>query len=222
MDAVGYLRVSTSRQRVVGMSLEAQQAAIAGDAGRRGWPLVAWFEEARSAWQRSSRRVELERAIAAARELEGALVIARMDRAFRSNLHFQQTIARAHREGWALVLLDPPVDLSTPYGKALADMAAAYAELSSALTSQRTREAIEARRLAGIYRGGPRLPQCQPTSGHAVQRILALAARGDLSQRAIARRLDLEGVPTPHGAKRWSHTTVGAVLERERQSQACS
>ncbi|MGH2715349.1 MAG: recombinase family protein, partial [Thermoleophilaceae bacterium] len=162
MQAVGYLRVSTSRQKVIGMSLPAQQAAITGDLERREWPLAGWLEEARST---KRARPELEAAMRWAREHQGAVVIARMDRAFRSNLEFQQAIARARAEGWALVILDPAVDLTSPYGKAMADVAVAFAELERALISQRTREAIEARRVAGNYRGGRMLPQCQPTSG---------------------------------------------------------
>lgn len=217
LAAVGYLRVSTARQKVIGMSLEAQQAAIASDVDRRGWTVTGWYEEARST--RLHSRPQLERAKTMARELQGVLVVARMDRAFRSNLEFQLTIAQASREGWAIVMLDPAVDLTSPYGKAMADVAVAFAELERALISQRTREAIEARRAAGIYQGGHRLPQCSPTSGPAQRRILALAdpdrRGGPLSARQIAARLQLEGVPAPRGGT-WWHTTVAAVLRRRQ------
>lgn len=210
MDAVGYLRVSTGRQGTHGMSLEAQQHAIETAVDAKGWRMDRWYREARST---RLDRPELERAMVRAREVQGALVVARFDRAWRSPPAFYDALDRARRERWAVVLLDPPVDLSTPFGEAMAGMAAVFAKLERSLISQRTREAIAARKDAGTYRGGALLPQAQPVGEYATSRILALHERG-LSTHQIAERLTLEGVPTARQGRRWWHTTVAGVLRR--------
>lgn len=209
MDAVGYLRVSTGRQGTHGMSLEAQQHAIETAVDAKGWRMDRWYREARST---RLDRPELERAMVRAREVQGALVVARFDRAWRSPPAFYDALDRARRERWAVVLLDPPVDLSTPFGEAMAGMAAVFAKLERSLISQRTREAIAARKDAGTYRGGALLPQAQPVDQAVERRIVQLHERG-LSTHAIAERLTLEGVPTARGGQ-WWHTTVAGVLRR--------
>jgi DNA invertase Pin-like site-specific DNA recombinase len=212
MKAAGYGRVSTVRQKVVGMSLEAQQTAVRAAIDGRAWSYGGWFTESRSA---SRRRPELERARCWAREHQGALVVARFDRAWRSPLEFYLDMDRAQREGWAIVLLQPAVDLTEPFGEAMAGMSAVFARFEQRLISLRTREAIAARKEAGIYKGGVLLPQAQPVDGRALRRITQLLER-DMTDREIARRLDLEGVPTPRGGEAWSYSTVGVVRRRIR------
>ncbi len=51
-----------------------------------------------------------------------------------------------------------------------------------------------------------------PEELEIVQQILGLWRTG-LSRRAIAAKLNEDGVPTKHGA-RWYHTSVGKVVQR--------
>ena len=48
MNVVGYIRVSTAEQADSGAGLDAQRAAIALEAERRGWQLLEVFEDAGS------------------------------------------------------------------------------------------------------------------------------------------------------------------------------
>jgi DNA invertase Pin-like site-specific DNA recombinase len=209
--AVAYLRVSSGEQAERGASLEAQEQRIGTVCAERDWILDGLFREARSA--RADRlRPELERAMIRARELQGALIVARLDRAFRSALDFHTACARAHRERWALVCLHPTVDMTSAEGRMFGGIAAVIAEYESELISMRTRDAIAERRRRGVYRGGARLVQCSPYDGPGVRRIVALAKRHpELSLRGIAKRLELEGVPAPRG-ERWHHQSVAGVL----------
>jgi DNA invertase Pin-like site-specific DNA recombinase len=212
MIAVGYHRVSSGEQAQHGSSLAAQAQRITDECAARDWTLDGLYREARSA--RADRlRPELARAMLRARELQGALIVARLDRAFRSTLDFHTACAKAHREGWALVCLHPAVDLTTAEGRMFGGIAAVIAEYESELISMRTRDAIAQRRRDGTYRGGSMLAQCSPYDGPGVARIVALHKRG-LPARQIALRLDLEGVPSARG-KRWHHWTVGAVLRQK-------
>jgi len=49
-----------------------------------------------------------------------ALVVSKMDRLSRSLLDFAGIMQRAQKEGWALLALDSPADLTTPTGEAMA------------------------------------------------------------------------------------------------------
>jgi DNA invertase Pin-like site-specific DNA recombinase len=46
------------------------------------------------------------------------LVVSKIDRLSRSPLDFAAIMPRAQREGWALVALDSPADLTSPAGEA--------------------------------------------------------------------------------------------------------
>lgn len=210
--AAAYVRVSTKGQDERGVSLEAQRQAIMGDvAGREGWSVEHWATDTASAAS-MRRRPGLARALELldAGELD-ALVCARLDRLSRSVGDFASLMTRAQRRGWTVVVLDPPVDMSTPFGAAMAGMASVFAQLERDLIAQRTRAAIAERVRTGVYRGG-RLANPPESSPLAVARILELKAEG-VSLRGIAARLGLEGFVSPRGGA-WSHTTVGRVLER--------
>ena len=52
-----------------------------------------------------------------------------------------------------------------------------------------------------------------PKELETVRQIIDLWRTG-VSHRAIAAKLNMDGVPTKHGA-RWHHTTVGKVVQRQ-------
>lgn len=210
LRAVGYVRVSSEEQGLRGSSLAAQRTAVLSDVERRGWG-VEFVSEVASAGTVRRRPLLSGLLERLDRGEADALVVARLDRLSRSVGDFAQLMDRAGKNGWVIVVLDPAVDMSTPFGEAMAGMAAVFAQLERRLIAQRTRAGIEARKRAGTYRGGkignpPRVPLT------VCRRIAELAAEG-VSLRGIARRLTLEGVPTPGGGT-WSHTTVARSLER--------
>jgi len=76
------------------------------------------------------------------------------------------------------------------------------------LIGQRTKEALAAKKAAGVRLGRP------PTVPQAVvRRMQRLRTRG-LSLRAIADALNEHRVPTAQGGKRWYAATVRHVLLR--------
>lgn len=208
MKAVGYVRVSTADQ-ANGLSLESQQRAISSEVARRGWDLARVEEDHKSG--KNTRRDGLERALAAVSILggDGALVVARLDRLARSLADLCELMARADREGWTLLVLVPMVDLSDPFGRCMAQVAGAFAELERQIISQRQKESVAARRAAGTYRYSG--PQASPA---AVKRIAAMMQAGT-GARAAARQLLIEGFAPPTGNE-WHPRTVGRIMQRLR------
>src|SRR5215203_5002297 len=155
MRVLGYLRVSTSEQADSRAGLEAQRAAILAEAERRGWSEVAFIEDA--GWSaKDLKRPGLQMALAMLKGREAdALVVSKMDRLSRSLLDFAGIMQRAQREGWALLALDSPADLTTPSGEAMAGVMAVFAQLERRLIGERTRAALAQRREAGVVLGRP-------------------------------------------------------------------
>jgi DNA invertase Pin-like site-specific DNA recombinase len=180
-------------------SLTAQHDAISAVAGARGWAVVAREDESISS---RKRRPALERCIEGCKSGKyDALVVAKLDRVSRSTLEFLTLVGRASKEGWTLICLQPEVDMTSPYGRTMATVAAAFADLERDLISQRTKEGIAARRAAGVQWGRRRtLPQ------ETVDLIHSRKKAGETDQ-AIADYLNGIPVPTATG-KTWDRDSV--------------
>lgn len=203
---LGYLRVSTAEQADSGAGLDAQRAAIQAEADRRGWT-VEWIEDAGYS-AKDLKRPGIRHALDALNAGDAdALVVAKMDRLSRSLVDFAGVMQRAQREGWALVALDSPADLTTPSGEAMAGVMAVFAQLERRLISERTRAALAQRRAAGVRLGRARLV---PPEVEA--RARELRASG-LTQRAVGAALLAEGYPGPTGGE-WHPSTLHRMLAR--------
>jgi DNA invertase Pin-like site-specific DNA recombinase len=144
---VAYCRVSSEAQGADGYGLDAQEEAIRRACEGRGWEAPAVVREVASG-SKANRPLLLD-AVMRVEAAKGILVVARLDRLSRSVGYFAQMLDRAQRNGWAIVCLDPAVDMSTPYGRAMAGMAAVFAQLERELISQRTKEGLAAARARG-------------------------------------------------------------------------
>jgi DNA invertase Pin-like site-specific DNA recombinase len=203
---LGYVRVSTEEQADSRAGLEAQRAAIQRECERRGWQLVDVVEDAGYS-PKDLRRPGVR---AALEELErgraNALVVAKLDRLSRSMLDFTAVMAKAQKQGWALVALDCAVDTTTPAGEAMAHVLATFAQFERRLIGQRTREALAVKRKERIRLGRP-----QSISPKLARRIRTMRSRG-MTLQAISDKLNAEGVPTPRGGSTWRPTSLRAVL----------
>jgi DNA invertase Pin-like site-specific DNA recombinase len=208
MRVLGYVRVSTDEQTNSGAGLEAQRRAIVAECERRGWHLVEVIEDGGFS-AKDLRRPGVQEALRVLKAGDAsALVVAKLDRLSRSMIDFTTIMAKAQKEGWALVALDCAVDTTTPTGEAFATVLATFAQLERRLISQRTREALAIKRAQGVRLGRP--PSI-PAS--VVKRIQRHRARG-ASLREIADALNRAAVPTAHGGARWYPTTVSNTLRR--------
>jgi DNA invertase Pin-like site-specific DNA recombinase len=136
-----------------------------------------------------------------------ALICVRLDRLARSVGGFAGMMDRAKRHGWRIIMLDPAVDMTTPYGEAMAGMAAVFAQLERSLISQRTIEGLAVARAEGRVLGMPTY-----TNREVIERMARMRGRS-MSYHEIASQLNAENVPTVRNG-RWYGRTVQRVLNR--------
>jgi DNA invertase Pin-like site-specific DNA recombinase len=207
--AVAYARVSTDVQ-VEGLSLESQERVLRSEVERRGWSLAgSVLRESASAKSLRGRPLLSEALRALDAGEADVLVVAKLDRLSRSARDFYDLMDRARRRGWSVLCLDPPVDMTSPFGEAMAGMAAVFAQLERRLIAQRTREGIAAKKAAGTY-----VPPPRRVAADAEERIRFLDSEG-MGARAIARQLTLEGFLPPVGSV-WYPTSVARIAARQR------
>jgi DNA invertase Pin-like site-specific DNA recombinase len=203
---LAYVRVSSDEQADSRAGLEAQRAAIERECQRRSWEVVEVIEDAGYS-AKDMRRPGVRAALdQLERKQADGLVVAKLDRLSRSMLDFTGVMAKAQKQGWALVALDCAVDTTTPAGEAMAHVLATFAQFERRLIGQRTREALAVKKRQGVRLGRP--PTISP---RLARRIRSMRSRG-LTLQAICDRLNSEGVPTPRGGKIWRPTSLRAVL----------
>ncbi|WP_101525672.1 recombinase family protein [Nocardioides houyundeii] len=204
---VAYLRVSTDEQAASGAGIEAQRAAIDAAVEHRGWVLLDTFTDAGVSGKSIIGRPALADALATVESgAAGTLMVAKLDRLSRSLLDFASLMKRAQDRGWNLVALDLGIDLSTPAGEFLASVMASAAQWERRIISQRTKDALAAKRASGTRLGRP-----STLPAPVRQRIRLERAKGR-SLRQIARGLNDDRVATGQGGRMWHASSVRAVL----------
>lgn len=211
---LGYVRVSTDEQHTSGAGLDAQRATIREEVARRGWQLLEIMGEETGASSATLERAGLQAALARLDAGEAdVLVVAKLDRLSRSLDQGRQVMRRAQKRDWSLVALDFGLDTTTPPGKLVANVMLSTAEYERDLIGQRTRDALAAKRAAGVRLGRP-----QSLPDDVVARVVAERAAGR-SLRAIAAGLEADGVPTARGGTTWHASAVRAVAESQRAAE---
>jgi site-specific DNA recombinase len=81
-----------------------------------------------------------------ARKTRSVVVVARLDRLFRSVADAAQTITDFDKKCIELVAIAEGFDMTNPYGRAMAQMASVFAELERAMIRERTRAAMKIKR----------------------------------------------------------------------------
>ena len=206
MRTIIYTRVSSETQGESGLGLEAQRGALEAEANKRGWGPASLVVEVASG-KNIKNRPQL---LAALNDLDAGraevLMVTKVDRVGRSLLDVLRLAERATKNGWHLVVLECQVDTSTPQGRFVLQALAAVAELERGLISQRTKDALKAKKAQGARLGAPiKLP------AEVRQQIVALRAAG-VSLAKIAATLEAAGVPTARGGGRWYASTIAKVL----------
>lgn len=211
---VSYLRVSTDRQGVSGLGLEAQREAVRQFIGDEG-ALVEEYVETESG--KRSDRPELERAIKAAKRERATLVIAKLDRLARSVRFIADLMERVDFRA-------ADIPQATPF---MLHIHAAVAEEEGRRISERTRQALAAAKARGTRLGSP-VPERGSALGAEAAREAAddFAARvepiiagieraGVTSLAGIAQALNARGVASRRGGQ-WQAAQVSRVLARAR------
>jgi DNA invertase Pin-like site-specific DNA recombinase len=223
---VAYFRVSTQRQGVSGLGLEAQQAAVRSYAAANGTEIIHAFEEVESG--RKNARPQLEAALAACRAHGAALIVAKLDRLTRDTRFLLKI--RDDTGDAGVVFCDLPQLPPGPIGKLFLTLLAAIGEFEAALISQRTKAALQAAKARGVKLGNPRLKAGDKASAQAAANAKRLQARRrakelmpfiDAAQKAgcltlgqLAEAMTARGIKTPGGGSNWTATTVRRAMQK--------
>lgn len=204
----GYARVSTQEQGDSGAGLDAQIDAITRECTHRGWTLEHIYQDVASGSSRD-KRPSLDAAIAAIREGRAdTLMVSKLDRLSRSIADFGALVEDARTGGWNVIIIDLGVDLRTPAGEMVASIMAVLAQWERRVISQRTRDALAARKRGGMKLGRP-VGVDPDTEG-----LILTLQRAGTGLHATATELNRLGVSTPQGGALWRASSVRAVLGR--------
>jgi DNA invertase Pin-like site-specific DNA recombinase len=239
----GYLRTSTDRQA---LSPDVQRQTVEAAAQRLlGRGIDVWFQDAPTqnpdgSWNDAqSGKVPIAernagRRMCARLNPGDVVIVAKVDRAFRRLSDCVAMLDRWERIGVGLLLCDFPMlsDLSSPFGKAMIQLIAIFAEVERKLISQRTKEALALRkrrkqahaRFPGYgFRWERRWDKDQ--SKHVKMKVADPEERtimgqivgwkeADLGWDAITLRLARDGIKTKDGTP-WSRSRVIRAFRAE-------
>jgi DNA invertase Pin-like site-specific DNA recombinase len=208
------VRVSTGGQGKSGLGLEAQREMIARFAAANGFELVAEHQEVETGKGADAldRRPMLRKALAQAKKLACAVIVAKLDRLSR-DVHFISGLM-AQRVPFLVAELGPRVP---PF---MLHIYAAFAEEERRVISERTKAALQAAKARGVRLGNPKIEVAHAKNSAEADAFAARVrpmiegyrAEG-LSLRAIAAKLTERGVATARGG-RWEAAQVRGVLRR--------
>jgi DNA invertase Pin-like site-specific DNA recombinase len=210
VDYCSYLRVSTDKQGITGLGMDAQREAVGRYVQNRG-QIVSESIEVESG--RKDNRPQLSAALDECRKRRAVLLIARLDR-LAHNVAF---IANLMNSVVEFVAVDMP-----QANRLTIHILAAVAEHEREMISQRTKAAVAAAKARGIKLGNPRYQEAlararaalayKPPPPEVLRLITDWRTQGDVLRR-IASRLNGLNIRTQQGCQ-WYAATVRAALLR--------
>lgn len=225
--AVGYVRVSTEEQRDSGLSLGAQREAIEAFAKSQGYELVAVVEDAAvSGATKPVERPGFSRILdLAQQEAFGILLVWKFDRLAR-HLRYAVATTQTLSEDYGVTLrsVTEPIETESPMGQTIFTIFAGMAMMEREAITERTLMGRKAKAKQGGFAGG-KAPYgyrrnkeggliIVPEEAAVVQHIFALNKQG-MGTKAIAARLNQEGVPT-RGGRPWIFSTIYGILHNTK------
>jgi DNA invertase Pin-like site-specific DNA recombinase len=220
-EYVAYYRVSTDKQGIKGLGMDAQREAVARFMAGKG-ELAAQFVEVESG-KKDTNRPQLHAALAECRKRRAVLVIAKLDRLAR-NVHFISGLMNSDVE---FVAVDMP-----SANRLTIHILAAVAEHERELISQRTKAALAAAKARGTKLGNPRAAEAATKARAAkntqspppeVLKLMTEWKGQGRGLRDITRELNRLNIRTPQG-NQWYASTVRSqfiVAEYKQLAQRC-
>lgn len=224
--AVGYVRVSTSRQAEEGASLDAQESRIRTWAAGQGLEVAAVHVDAGISGKRADNRPGLQAALSDVCKRRGVLVVYSLSRMARSTRDALDIAERLRKAGANLASLTEQIDTSSAAGEVIFTVFAAFAQFERRIISERVSSSMDFLRRQGRKVSG-NLPfgWNEAEGGRLVpnereQEVLSLIRKmrtGGASLRDIVRTLEAEKIPTKSGLPVWTPATVRGVLIRDER-----
>jgi DNA invertase Pin-like site-specific DNA recombinase len=223
MQAVGYIRVSTSDQAENGVSLDAQRDLIETWCKLNGAELVhVYRDEGISGTKTRTQRPGLNDALEHACNLGCPLVVYSLSRLARNTKETIEIGECLSECGADLVSLSEKIDTTSAAGKMVFRMLAVLAEFERDQVSERTKMALAYRKSQGVYLGAPPVGKRVADDGKTLvkdedeAKLIARAKRlhrSGMSLRKIATKLTDEGYRTRRGNP-MNYQTVNELLNR--------
>jgi len=228
---VSYLRVSTARQGISGLGLEAQREAVTQYLNGGSCKLIEEVIEVESGTRND--RPALAHALELCRAYGAALLIAKLDRLSRNTRFLLDVVEGCGDAG--VVFCDLPSIPTGAVGKFMITQMAAVAELEAGLISARTKAALAALKARGVKLGGLRtdiahmaaisrkgnqasiaVRRAEATRNRAGQiaAIRSIQTSGARAYREIAAALNEREVRTARGGQ-WSGAQVYQLLKTD-------
>ena len=211
---VSYYRVSTQKQGLNGLGMEAQKQAVMEYLNGGQWVLLKEFTEVETGKGSNAlvKRPELQNAINYAKKQKATLVIAKLDRLAR-NVHFVSSLMES---GVDFIAVDNPTA-----NRLTLHILAAVAEDEALRISERTKSALAAKKARGEKMGNPQssetlnAPRIEKANANAekIRPLLENFLKQEISQRAMADELNRLCLTTPRGS-RWKQAQVQRALKR--------
>ena len=184
-----YLRVSTDNQIP-----DLQRRELVEFCARRGWEIVATYEDIGVSGSKDS-RPELNRLMADAQKRRfDAVVVWKFDRFARSVSHLLRALDTFRVLGIEFVSLSESLDTATPAGRMVFTVLGAVAELERSLTAERVRAGMKSAKARGVRLGR----QVIQIDSETVRR---LRSEGK-SYRAISKELGISAATVHKSARR--------------------
>jgi site-specific DNA recombinase len=227
VKVIGYTRCSTDEQAVEGVSLSTQLGRIEAWCEVADAELVEVIEDGGVSGTRPLSDRPGGARVASLLEARypdvDAVVVLRLDRLGRDASEALSCLRKFASGSVGLVSIAERIDLSTPQGRAMAQVTFVFAELERALIAQRTSDALcELRSRGQIY--GP-VPYGLRRDGDSLivhegeqavlTRMRRLRAKGK-SYNAIAQSLNRTGTPAQKGGKWFASSVRSALLTAEK------
>lgn len=217
MKVVGYIRVSTDEQASSGVSLQAQIEKIRAYASCYDLEIVEIIEDAGQS-AKTLNRPGIQKALQMIQEGQAAgLLVAKLDRLTRSIVDLNTLISGYFSEKSKiqsiLFSVADQVDTRSAGGRLVLNVLMSVAQWEREAIGERTRTALQYKKSQGIKLGRPEKKLTDNNEIKTFYYVCELREKG-LTYRAIASRLETEGVKTTKGGK-WAAQTVKNLIESE-------
>ncbi len=199
MKAIIYTRVSTGKQQLKGVSLEAQEKATIEYCNKQGLEIIGIYSDSISG--SNSHRPEFLHSLNKCKKEKASLVVYSTSRFSRDTID-QLLIERELRKaGSKLISLTDKVETETPQGEAMFTMIAAFNQMERRLIGERTKAALQHKKskgeLVGSVPHGYKLvgsnKLVKDTDGQAIIKLVKQLKKQGYSLRKISAELASRG-----------------------------
>ena len=222
MKYVIYYRVSTAKQGVSGLGLEAQKQQVKVYLDQRqGAEVVSEYVEIESG--KKVNRIELAKAVADAKKNKAVLLVAKLDRVARNVRFFLELLDQVQIEFTDL----PNLASGTSDARLVLTQLSAFAEWEAAKISERTKAALQAKKQRGEPMGVMGKVNIKATNNKRKELAdqfakeiapMLVSLSKEMSQRNLVVYLNQQGVKSPTG-KEWGLSSLQNVLSRIKTLQ---